>query len=96
MKTMQFSCIQHAKKYSLKLFAPKKCFILKSASCEFLAFTGKCKRPKKISKAAETHKFTRMKTTNYGRCKICDAYVYFWGYQCKEVRIYQIFINVNK
>ncbi|XP_054164714.1 rho GTPase-activating protein 45-like [Oppia nitens] len=47
----------------------------------------KWKRPKKISKAAETHKLQRMKTTNYGRCKICDTYVYFWGFQCTECQL---------
>ncbi|CAG2103347.1 unnamed protein product [Medioppia subpectinata] len=47
----------------------------------------KWKRPKKISKAAETHKLQRMKTTNYGRCKICDTYVYFWGFQCTECEL---------
>lgn len=45
------------------------------------------KQRKKRSRAAESHRFQRMKTTNYGRCKICDAYVYFWGLECNQCQL---------
>ncbi|OTF79667.1 Rho GTPase activating protein-like protein [Euroglyphus maynei] len=48
---------------------------------------GKSRRKKKMSRAAESHCFQRMKTTNYGRCIICDAYVYFWGFECTQCQL---------
>nr|XP_046912865.1 rho GTPase-activating protein 29-like isoform X1 [Dermatophagoides farinae] len=48
---------------------------------------GKSRRKKKMSRAAESHSFQRMKTTNYGRCIICDAYVYFWGFECTQCQL---------
>lgn len=45
----------------------------------------KGRRKKKQTRAAESHRFSRLKATNYGRCKICDNYVYFWGLECTQV-----------
>lgn len=52
-------------------------------------------RKKKLSRAAESHRFQRMKTTNYGRCKICDAYVYFWGFECSQVSVTNLSITLT-
>lgn len=57
----------------------------------FFKNKGKSRRKKKMSRAAESHCFQRMKTTNYGRCIICDAYVYFWGFECTQVSFCQVF-----
>nr|XP_046912874.1 uncharacterized protein LOC124493805 isoform X2 [Dermatophagoides farinae] len=64
---------------------------------------GKSRRKKKMSRAAESHSFQRMKTTNYGRCIICDAYVYFWGFECTQLKIplisnivYKDFIDLGR
>ena len=35
-----------------------------------------------ISKAAETHRFRKLKTPS--RCRECDSYVYFQGWECQE------------
>ncbi|XP_017489619.1 PREDICTED: minor histocompatibility protein HA-1-like, partial [Rhagoletis zephyria] len=34
-----------------------------------------------------SHSFQRMKTTNYGRCHMCDTYVYFWGCECNQCQL---------
>ncbi|KAG8195828.1 hypothetical protein JTE90_008525 [Oedothorax gibbosus] len=42
---------------------------------------GQARRPC-MSKAAETHSFRRLKTPS--RCRECDSYVYFHGFECLE------------
>ncbi|XP_035220982.1 rho GTPase-activating protein 45-like isoform X2 [Stegodyphus dumicola] len=42
---------------------------------------GQARRPC-MSKAAETHTFRRLKTPS--RCRECDSYVYFHGFECLE------------
>lgn len=47
-----------------------------------------------MSKAAETHTFRRLKTPS--RCRECDSYVYFHGFECFEVSMLKsYFINFN-
>jgi len=57
--------------------------LLVSADTSYLTF--RSGQRSCISKAAETHTFRKLKTPS--RCRECDSYVYFQGYDCAEVRM---------
>jgi hypothetical protein len=57
--------------------------LLVSADTSYLTF--RSGQRSCISKAAETHTFRKLKTPS--RCRECDSYVYFQGYDCAEVRL---------
>ena len=46
-----------------------------------------------LSKVARTHTFKRLRTPS--RCRGCDTYVYFHGFECEIVRLNNVLIHIH-
>jgi len=78
------SCVRYPELHTCFFFGTSThSELLVSADASYLTF--RSGQRSCISKAAETHTFRKLKTPS--RCRECDSYVYFQGYDCAEVRL---------